>query len=92
MHQADLQAKRITFQRLSQNCWAFTAEGDHPIRGMSAKPIRYVVLTHYHAVRVLGASAYRAGHVIASEATRELIRERGEQDMKSENRAGSAGS
>ena len=24
------------------------------------KPIRYVVLTHYHAVRVLGASAYDA--------------------------------
>jgi glyoxylase-like metal-dependent hydrolase (beta-lactamase superfamily II) len=43
-----------------------------------------VVLTHYHAVRVLGASAYKAGHVIASEATRELIRERGRQDMASE--------
>jgi glyoxylase-like metal-dependent hydrolase (beta-lactamase superfamily II) len=43
-----------------------------------------VVLTHYHAVRVLGASAYKAEHIIASQATLELIRERGAQDMKSE--------
>ena len=46
------------------------------IRKLTSKPIRYVVLTHYHAVRVLGASAYRAEHIIASEATRQLIRER----------------
>lgn len=54
------------------------------IRRVSSKPIRTVVLTHYHAVRVLGASAYRADHIIASVATRELIRERGAEDMKSE--------
>ena len=54
------------------------------VRGVTAKPIRYVVLTHYHAVRVLGASAYKAQQVIASQATLELIRERGAQDMKSE--------
>jgi glyoxylase-like metal-dependent hydrolase (beta-lactamase superfamily II) len=54
------------------------------IRAVTSKPIRYVVLTHYHAVRVLGASAYKAEHIIASEATLELIRERGEADMKSE--------
>ncbi|HZM35409.1 MAG TPA: MBL fold metallo-hydrolase [Burkholderiales bacterium] len=54
------------------------------IRGVTPKPIRYVVLTHYHAVRVLGASAYKADHIIASEATHELIRERGRQDMASE--------
>jgi glyoxylase-like metal-dependent hydrolase (beta-lactamase superfamily II) len=54
------------------------------IRGVTSKPIRYVVLTHYHAVRVLGASAYKAEHIIASRATLELIRERGAQDMKSE--------
>src|SRR5262245_60685993 len=35
------------------------------IRGVNDKPVRYVVLTHYHAVRVLGASAYGATHVIA---------------------------
>ncbi len=54
------------------------------IRSVTSKPIKYVVLSHYHAVRVLGASAYKAHHIIASEATRELIAERGAQDMKSE--------
>src|SRR5262249_9051468 len=48
------------------------------------KPIKYVVLSHYHAVRVLGASAYGAQEIIASRGTWEMIRERGEQDMKSE--------
>jgi glyoxylase-like metal-dependent hydrolase (beta-lactamase superfamily II) len=54
------------------------------IRTVTDKPIRWVVLTHYHAVRVLGASAYGAEHIIASEATLELIRERGAQDWASE--------
>jgi len=54
------------------------------IRGVTDKPIRYVVLSHYHAVRVLGASAYDAEHVIASQDTYDLIVERGEQDYKSE--------
>jgi glyoxylase-like metal-dependent hydrolase (beta-lactamase superfamily II) len=46
-----------------------------------------VTLTHYHAVRVLGASGYRdAGlqQIIASQRTQELIVERGQQDMDSE--------
>ena len=54
------------------------------IRKVTAKPIKYVVLSHYHAVRVLGASAYRAQDIIASDVTLELIRERGRQDMASE--------
>jgi len=54
------------------------------IRAVTDKPIRYVVLSHYHAVRVLGASAYRPEHVIASDDTLSLIRERGEQDKASE--------
>jgi len=54
------------------------------IRGVTDRPIRYVVLSHYHAVRVLGASGYGAEHVIASRDTYDLIVERGEQDMKSE--------
>ena len=54
------------------------------IREVTDKPIRYVVLTHYHAVRVLGASAYQPEHVIASHDTLDLIRERGEQDKASE--------
>jgi glyoxylase-like metal-dependent hydrolase (beta-lactamase superfamily II) len=110
--QADLAPKKISFQKLSKNCYAFTTEGDpntgvivgddgvvvidaqatplmareviRRIRGVTSKPIKYVVLTHYHAVRVLGASAYKAQHIIASDATLGLIRERGEADMKSE--------
>ena len=54
------------------------------IREVTDKPIKYVVLSHYHAVRVLGASGYGAEHVICSEATRDLIVERGQQDYKSE--------
>jgi len=57
------------------------------IRQVSDKPIKYVLLTHYHAVRVLGASAYLAEgatEVIASRGTHELIVERGEQDKQSE--------
>ncbi len=54
------------------------------IREVSDKPIKYVTLTHYHAVRVLGASAYGADHVIASQDTFDLIVERGAADMQSE--------
>ncbi|MEK9802602.1 MAG: MBL fold metallo-hydrolase [Curvibacter sp.] len=57
------------------------------IRTVSDLPIKYVLLTHYHAVRVLGAYAYAAEgatEIIASQGTLELIRERGAQDMKSE--------
>ncbi|HEX5388978.1 MAG TPA: MBL fold metallo-hydrolase [Burkholderiaceae bacterium] len=57
------------------------------IRQVSDKPIKYVLLTHYHAVRVLGASAYLAEgatEVIASRGTHDLIVERGAQDMLSE--------
>ena len=110
--QADLVEKKITFEQLSENAYAYTAEGDpntgivvgddavlvadaqatpvmaqdviRRIREVTDKPIRYVLLTHYHAVRVLGASAYKADHIIASQDTRDLIVERGEQDMKSE--------
>ena len=31
------------------------------VRSVTDKPIKYVLLTHYHAVRVLGASGYREG-------------------------------
>jgi glyoxylase-like metal-dependent hydrolase (beta-lactamase superfamily II) len=54
------------------------------VRSVTDKPIKYVVLSHYHAVRVLGASAYNAQGIIASNATYDLIVERGEQDKASE--------
>ena len=110
--QADLAEKQVSFTKLSDNAYAYTAEGDpntgvivgdesvlvldtqatpvmaqdviRRIREVTDKPIEYVLLTHYHAVRVLGASAYGARHVIASQDTRDLIVERGEQDKASE--------
>jgi len=54
------------------------------IRGVTDKPISHLVLTHYHAVRVLGASAYGAREVIMSEAARGMVEERGAEDWASE--------
>ena len=54
------------------------------IRGVTEKSVTQVVLTHYHAVRVLGVAGYGKPAVIASDATRALIVERGRQDMDSE--------
>ncbi|MGG5808927.1 MBL fold metallo-hydrolase [Falsiroseomonas sp. CW058] len=54
------------------------------IRGVTDRPVTGVVLTHYHAVRVLGASGYGTPAIIASDVTRDLIVERGRQDMDSE--------
>ena len=110
--QADLAVKQVSFDKLSDNAYAYTAEGDpntgiivgddavmvidtqatpvmaadviRRIREVTDKPIKYVVLSHYHAVRVLGASAYRAQEIIASQDTYDLIVERGEQDKASE--------
>src|SRR5687768_7259300 len=104
--QADLEEKQISFTRLSEHAWAYTAEGDpntgivvgddavlvadtqatpamaqdvvRRIREVTDKPIKYVVLTHYHAVRVLGASGFDPQQIIASQDTRDLIVERGE--------------
>jgi glyoxylase-like metal-dependent hydrolase (beta-lactamase superfamily II) len=110
--QADLAEKKVSFDKLSEHAYAYTAEGDpntgivvgddavmvidtqatpamaqdviRRIREITDKPVNYVVLSHYHAVRVLGASAYRPEHIIASRDTYDLIAERGEADMKSE--------
>ena len=54
------------------------------IRTVTDLPIRHVVLTHYHAVRVLGASGYHGAQVIASDACRAMTVERGQQDTDSE--------
>jgi len=109
---ADLTEKVVSFDRLSDNAYAYTAQGDpntgivigddavlvvdtqatpvmaedviRRIRQVTDKPIKYVVLSHYHAVRVLGASAYEPQEIIASRDTYDLIVERGAADMKSE--------
>jgi len=54
------------------------------LREHTDKPVKYLVLSHYHAVRVLGASAFNAESIITHENTRRLIEERGEQDWASE--------
>jgi glyoxylase-like metal-dependent hydrolase (beta-lactamase superfamily II) len=56
------------------------------LRRITDKPVRYLVLTHYHAVRVLGAAAFDAQSVIAHEGTRRWIVERAEADFESETR------
>ncbi len=109
---ADLADKKISFTKLSDHAYAYTAEGDpntgvlvgddavmvvdtqatpvmaedviRRIREVTDKPVKYVLLSHYHAVRVLGASAYRPEHIIASEDTLALIKARGEEDKASE--------
>ncbi|MEU4764776.1 MBL fold metallo-hydrolase [Actinosynnema sp. NPDC023794] len=54
------------------------------LRERTDKPVRHLVLTHYHAVRTLGASAFDAAEIIAHENTRALIAERGREDWLSE--------
>jgi len=54
------------------------------VRKVTDKPIHHVVLSHYHAVRVLGAPAYGAREIICSDVARDMIVERGEQDKASE--------
>ena len=54
------------------------------VRTLSDKPFGDLVLTHYHAVRVLGAPAFNARRIVTTRATADLIDERGEQDWASE--------
>jgi len=54
------------------------------VRSVTDKPVTHVVLSHYHAVRVLGASGYKGAQIICSDVARALIVERGQQDMDSE--------
>src|SRR5438552_2158489 len=91
--QADLEEKKVSFDKLSEHAYAYTAEGDpntgivigddavmvidtqatpvmaqdviRRIRTGTDKPIKYVVLSHYHAVRVMGASGYKPEAVSA---------------------------
>ena len=108
----DTAEKKISFDEIGRNLYAFTAEGDpnsgiiigddsvmvvdaqatpvmaleviERVRKVTDKPIKYVLLSHYHAVRVLGASAYPDAEILASDSTRDLIVERGQQDKDSE--------
>lgn len=52
------------------------------IKTVTDKPIKYLVLSHYHAVRVLGASAFEGAEIISSAKTLEMINERGSRISK----------
>ena len=54
------------------------------VREVTDKPITHLAMTHYHAVRVLGASAYGAQTVIMSDTARGMVAERGQEDWESE--------
>ena len=54
------------------------------VRSVTDKPISHLVLTHYHAVRVLGASAYGARDIIMSDVAAAMVEERGQEDWDSE--------
>lgn len=54
------------------------------VRSVTDKPISHIVLTHYHAVRVLGASAYGAREIIMSDTAAAMVEERGQEDWDSE--------
>jgi len=54
------------------------------VRSITDKPISHVVLTHYHAVRVLGASAFDADQIIMGDTARAMVVERGQEDWDSE--------
>ena len=54
------------------------------VRTVTDKPITHLALTHYHAVRVLGASAFGAPNIIMSDVARSMIVERGQEDWDSE--------
>ncbi|HET6819260.1 MAG TPA: MBL fold metallo-hydrolase [Candidatus Limnocylindria bacterium] len=54
------------------------------IRTLTDEPFGDLVLTHYHAVRVLGASAFGARRIVTTQRTADLIEERGAQDWASE--------
>ncbi len=58
---------------------------------ISGKPVRYLVLTHYHAGRTAGAHALEPGEILASDLTRRLIEERGEANLECERRRASDG-
>ena len=110
--QNDLDEKKISFEEIGNDLFAFTAEGDpnsgiivgddsvmvidaqatptlarqviQKVRSVTDKPISHLVLSHYHAVRVLGASEYKASNIIMSSKARSMVVERGQEDWDSE--------
>ena len=110
--QNDLDEKKVSFEEIGNDLFAFTAEGDpnsgiiigddsvmvidaqatptlarqviQKVRSVTDKPISHLVLSHYHAVRVLGAAEYKASNIIMSSKARSMVVERGQEDWESE--------
>ena len=110
--QNDLDEKKVAFDEIGNDLFAFTAEGDpnsgviigddsvmiidaqatqtlarqviEKVRSVKDKPISHLVLSHYHAVRVLGASEYKVNNIIMSSKARAMVVERGQEDWESE--------
>ena len=110
--QNDLDEKKISFEEIGNDLFAFTAEGDpnsgiivgddsvmvidaqatptlarqviEKVRSVTDKPISHLILSHYHAVRVLGAAEYKASNIIMSSKARSMVVERGQEDWDSE--------
>lgn len=110
--QGDMEDKKISFTKVGEGLYAFTAEGDpntgviigdesvmiveaqatprlarkviECVRSVTDKPISHLVLTHYHAVRVLGASQYNVREIIMSDKAAAMVEERGQEDWDSE--------
>ena len=110
--QNDLDEKKISFEEIGNDLFAFTAEGEpnsgiivgddcvmvidaqatptlarqviQKVRSVTDKPISHLVLSHYHAVRVLGAAEYKASNIIMSSKARSMVVERGQEDWDSE--------
>ena len=110
--QNDLDEKKISFEEIGNDLFAFTAEGDpnsgiivgddsvmvidaqatptlarqviQKVRSVTDKPISHLILSHYHAVRVLGAAEYKASNIIMSSKARSMVVERGQEDWDSE--------
>src|SRR5260370_40201911 len=63
---------------------AMANKGIERVRSVTDKPVKYVVLSHYHAVRGLGASDYEAQSISASQETYRLVKEHCQPDWASE--------
>ncbi|MGX1497598.1 glyoxylase-like metal-dependent hydrolase (beta-lactamase superfamily II) [Labrenzia sp. MBR-25] len=52
------------------------------VRQLTDKPVKQVVLTHFHADNTLGALAFEPGEVIASDLTKRMMETRGVEEIR----------